>query len=155
FVRDPVPRPDGPRSAFEGRAPVAAEPGDTNGSAAPAPRGDAADPRAGRERGEILNRITAVGGEVTRYPLELLTADAQFEDELGIDSVKFGEIIAAVREAFPTLPAPAPTERPARTLRELAERVQARLQVPGPAPVAAVAAARPATRGEPRGASRS
>jgi enoyl-[acyl-carrier protein] reductase III len=72
----------------------------------------------------VLEEVTAVVARVTRYPGELLTADADLEDELGIDSVKFVEILAALAEAYPGLADEARSpEQPARTLRELAARI--------------------------------
>jgi hypothetical protein len=39
--------------------------------------------------------------DVTRYPLEILTPDADFEDDLGVDSVKQAEILATITAEFP------------------------------------------------------
>ena len=49
---------------------------------------------------ELLAQVTIVVGEVTRYPRELLIPTADLEEDLGIDSVKLGEILAVLRERF-------------------------------------------------------
>jgi NAD(P)-dependent dehydrogenase (short-subunit alcohol dehydrogenase family)/acyl carrier protein len=72
-----------------------------------------------------LATVTAVAARVTRFPAEMLTPDADLEDELGIDSLKFGEIVAGLRAAIPDLTKAQPNGRLARTLREIAARVTA------------------------------
>jgi len=52
------------------------------------------------DRQDLLTQVTAVVAEITRYPLELLTSAADLEEDLGIDSVKLGEILAVLRERF-------------------------------------------------------
>lgn len=47
-----------------------------------------------------LDTIQHLFAEVTRYPRELLTPNADLEEDLGIDSVKLGEILAVLREYF-------------------------------------------------------
>jgi NAD(P)-dependent dehydrogenase (short-subunit alcohol dehydrogenase family)/acyl carrier protein len=87
---------------------------------------------------EILNRIRTCAAAVTRYPLELLTADASLEDELGVDSVKRAEIAAVVGREFglpPTLLASAEV----RSLGVAAEMVQKALSSSAPAPVVKLA----------------
>jgi enoyl-[acyl-carrier protein] reductase III len=44
--------------------------------------------------------IRAVFAQVTRYPLEILDAEAALEEDLGIDSVKLGEVFAVLRERY-------------------------------------------------------
>jgi NAD(P)-dependent dehydrogenase (short-subunit alcohol dehydrogenase family)/acyl carrier protein len=53
----------------------------------------------------LLAGVTQVFADMTRYPVEILDADADFENDLGIDSVKLGEIFAVLREKY-HLPAP-------------------------------------------------
>jgi NAD(P)-dependent dehydrogenase (short-subunit alcohol dehydrogenase family)/acyl carrier protein len=48
----------------------------------------------------IVERVQTVFARATRYPLEVLTEDANLDDELGIDSVKMVEIFACIREEF-------------------------------------------------------
>src|SRR5260370_27653850 len=38
--------------------------------------------------------------QVTRYPLEILEPNAQLEEDLGIDSVKLGEVFSVLRERY-------------------------------------------------------
>ena len=47
-----------------------------------------------------LRRVVDQISSVTRYPEELLTADADLENDLGIDSVKNLEIVLALGEEF-------------------------------------------------------
>ncbi|MGY0794068.1 SDR family oxidoreductase [Azospirillum argentinense] len=49
---------------------------------------------------DLLNQLTELVAEVTRYPADILLPDADFENDLGIDSVKRGEILVAVRRRF-------------------------------------------------------
>src|SRR6185503_20918319 len=52
---------------------------------------------------DVAAEVRRIFAEVTRYPVEILEPTADVEDELGIDSVKLGEILAVLRERF-TLP---------------------------------------------------
>lgn len=49
---------------------------------------------------EILPRVVDCIVSATRYPKQLLTADADLEHDLGIDSVKLVEIVIALSEEF-------------------------------------------------------
>ena len=51
-------------------------------------------------RDDIFKRVVDCIAATTRYPTELLTADAELENGLGIDSVKRVEIIVALGEKF-------------------------------------------------------
>ena len=65
---------------------------------------------------DTLKRVVDCLAATTRYPTELLTADAELENGLGIDSVKRVEIIVALGEEFGLdLMAQAGTRRPARS----------------------------------------
>jgi NAD(P)-dependent dehydrogenase (short-subunit alcohol dehydrogenase family)/acyl carrier protein len=110
------------------RASAGQEPVPANGKPAGTGPAPAEDP---------LATVTAVAARVTRLPPELLAADADLEDELGIDSLKLSEIIAGLRTAFPDLANAQPNGRLARTLREMAARVMA-LRGGNPAAPAAV-----------------
>ena len=44
--------------------------------------------------------VKDVFAQVTRYPVGILDVNAHLEDDLGIDSVKLGEIFAVLRERF-------------------------------------------------------
>lgn len=48
----------------------------------------------------LVERVQTVIARATRYPPEVLTEDANLENELGIDSVKMVEIFALLREEF-------------------------------------------------------
>jgi len=47
-----------------------------------------------------LDRVVACVAAATRYPLQLLTVDADLENDLGIDSVKNLEIVLALADEF-------------------------------------------------------
>lgn len=49
---------------------------------------------------DIVNEVRAVFAEVTRYPEEILDPSADLEADLGIDSVKLGEVFSVLRERF-------------------------------------------------------
>ena len=68
----------------------------------------------------IEERVLDVFAEITRYPREVLDPTADLEEDLGIDSVKLGEVFSVLRERY-TLPAEldVPKER-LRSLREVA-----------------------------------
>jgi enoyl-[acyl-carrier protein] reductase III len=53
----------------------------------------------------LLTEVTRVFADTTRYPLEILEADADFENDLGLDSVKLDEIFAVLRKRY-DLPPP-------------------------------------------------
>src|SRR6266576_3123229 len=44
--------------------------------------------------------VLDVFAQVTRYPIGILDPNAHLEDDLGIDSVKLGEVFAVLRERF-------------------------------------------------------
>ena len=48
----------------------------------------------------ILDEIVAIVAEATRYPADILEPHADFEHDLGIDSVKLGEIVVLVRRRY-------------------------------------------------------
>ena len=50
--------------------------------------------------GTLTQGIREIFAQVTRYPLEILAPDASLEEDLGIDSVKLGEIFAVLREKY-------------------------------------------------------
>ncbi|WP_164012860.1 SDR family oxidoreductase [Pyxidicoccus trucidator] len=92
----------------------------------------------------VLERVRHCAATVTRYPLDILTADAQLEDELGIDSVKLAEIVAVVGREF-NLPAERlPRGAKSRTLGAIAE-VVTQLLAGSPAPKAPAPLSPPAS----------
>jgi NAD(P)-dependent dehydrogenase (short-subunit alcohol dehydrogenase family) len=48
----------------------------------------------------MLDEVVRITAETTRYPVELLSPQADIEDELGIDSVKRGEIVVRLADAL-------------------------------------------------------
>ena len=48
----------------------------------------------------ILERVVDCVAVTTRYPTELLSAEADLENDLGIDSVKNLEIVLALADEF-------------------------------------------------------
>ncbi|MBJ6763665.1 SDR family oxidoreductase [Myxococcaceae bacterium JPH2] len=87
--------------------------------------------------GEVLERVRRCAASVTRYPLDILTAEAQLEDELGIDSVKLAEIVAVVCREFAIPTDLLPRSGKARTLGAMAEQVHVLLREARPAQVVA------------------
>ena len=52
--------------------------------------------------------VLAIVAEKTGYPVEMLSASMELDADLGIDSIKRVEILAALQDAVPALPEPAP-----------------------------------------------
>lgn len=49
---------------------------------------------------ELKKNIINVFAELTRYPLEILDPEANLEEDLGVDSVKLGEVFSVLREKY-------------------------------------------------------
>lgn len=82
-------------------------------------------------RDDTLKRVVDCIAATTRYPTELLTADAELENGLGIDSVKRVEIIVALGEEFGldlTAHAGAPS---IRTIADIANLIDSLLEKGG------------------------
>jgi len=77
---------------------------------------------------DLLTQVTAVVAEITRYPLELLTSAADLEEDLGIDSVKLGEILAVLRERFGIENRLTDDIREIRSIATIADLLAARLE---------------------------
>ncbi|MGW1076607.1 SDR family oxidoreductase [Streptomyces sp. NPDC002537] len=97
-----------------------------------APAGTAAPPPvpAGPQRPEgtvdIEAVLLSVVAERTGYPVEMLRPDMRLEADLGIDSIKKVEILAALRRRLGELPQGDPAELVAlQTLGQIAERIRA------------------------------
>jgi polyketide-type polyunsaturated fatty acid synthase PfaA len=72
---------------------------------------------------DLLRRIVA---EKTGYPLEMIELDQELDTDLGIDSIKRVEIMAAVQEALPQAPVVQPEQLgKLRTLRAIAQLLTA------------------------------
>ncbi|HEV2846310.1 MAG TPA: SDR family oxidoreductase [Thermoanaerobaculia bacterium] len=56
------------------------------------------------DNNEMTSGVQRVFAQVTRYPPEILDPQASLEEDLGIDSVKLGEVFAVLRETY-ALPA--------------------------------------------------
>jgi acyl transferase domain-containing protein/NAD(P)-dependent dehydrogenase (short-subunit alcohol dehydrogenase family) len=57
---------------------------------------------------KIVTTMLEVVGQLTGYPVEMLGLDMDIEAELGIDSIKRVEILSALEEQMPELPAVSP-----------------------------------------------
>lgn len=66
---------------------------------------------------ELAGTVRSIFAEVTRYPLDILDPKASLEEDLGIDSVKLGEIFAVLRERYQL---PADVEIGRESLRTIA-----------------------------------
>ncbi len=66
----------------------------------------------------LKEEILTIFAEVTRYPAEILDPDANLEEDLGIDSVKLGEIFSVLREKY-KLPNPEELNMPRESLRTI------------------------------------
>ncbi|MBI5597820.1 MAG: SDR family NAD(P)-dependent oxidoreductase [Elusimicrobia bacterium] len=107
----------------------------TSGAAAPAP----APAPASVSSGKVGEALLAVVSEKTGYPAETLNLDMGLESDLGIDSIKRVEILAALRDRLPEAPVVGPEHvGTLRTLREIIAFLSK-----GAAPVSTVPAAKP------------
>ncbi len=89
--------------------------------AAPAP---VAPPAPGRTGPDLSRTILAVVAEKTGYPAEMLRLDMDLEADLGIDSIKRVEILAALEERIPGLSAITPDEiGTLHTLQQVVDRL--------------------------------
>lgn len=93
--------------------------------------------------GDTLSRVIETIAQATRYPKDLLTADADLENDLGIDSVKQLEIVMGLEEEF-SLPRQHEGRDPSvRTIRGIAGWVDKILAAQNPSPVTRHDAAEP------------
>ncbi|MEO5727092.1 MAG: SDR family NAD(P)-dependent oxidoreductase, partial [Byssovorax sp.] len=69
----------------------------------------------------LLEHVRSVFVRLTRYPDEVVTAEADLEQDLGIDSVKRGEILAALRTEFGLANALKATPDELRTVARVAD----------------------------------
>jgi enoyl-[acyl-carrier protein] reductase III len=82
-------------------------------------------------RDDTFQQVVDCIAATTRYPTELLTADAELENGLGIDSVKRVEIIAALGEKFGLDATAQAAASPARTIAEIADYIDGLLKKGG------------------------
>lgn len=69
-------------------------------SVAPAAAPAAPQARDSRQAGDLRQEVQTIFASVTRYPLDVLELNASLEEDLGIDSVKLGEVFAVMREKY-------------------------------------------------------
>jgi malonyl CoA-acyl carrier protein transacylase len=116
-----------------------------------APRAAALAPAASNV--DLMKLMLEVVAQKTGYPVEMIGMEMELEADLGIDSIKRVEILAAVREQAPGLPDLDPSALGAlRTVGQIVEHLQKHLpgaSVSAPAPAAApvAAASAPAAKG--------
>lgn len=106
--------------------------------------GAAAPAAGGMSPQEVEALVLDVFAEITRYPREVLDPNADLEEDLGIDSVKLGEVFSVLRERYPI---PAELDVPKDQLRSLRAVASALtpLLAPQAATVRSTSAAAPAS----------
>ncbi|MEO0325838.1 MAG: phosphopantetheine-binding protein, partial [Myxococcota bacterium] len=106
---------------------MGAELGDAPATPAAAPSASAPS-AAGLSLGALSELMLVVVAEKTGYPREMLEMGMDLEGDLGVDSIKRVEILAAMREQAPSLPEVDPAELgKLRTLQEIVDRMGAEL----------------------------
>lgn len=102
---------------------------------------------------DTLNRVVDCLETITRYPKQLLTDDAEIENGLGIDSVKFVEIILALSEEFDLELQVQQRDPSIKTIGQLADWIDGLLSGSAPSapapPATAPPSDRPAVNGQP------
>ncbi len=89
---------------------------ETTAATAPAPVHDMQDDQPGltpaqtRPSDDIIAALFEVIAELTGYPADMLTLEMDIESDLGIDSIKRVEILSAMEDRMPDLPAIAPED---------------------------------------------
>jgi enoyl-[acyl-carrier protein] reductase III len=93
--------------------------------------------------GDLTQGIREIFAQVTRYPLEILVPEASLEEDLGIDSVKLGEVFAVLRERYDLAESAEIPREKLRTIASISQALQEHLK--SVQPVAATAAPQPAS----------
>ena len=115
-------------------ASAATTPAATNGSAAPAPA-----PAPAVSSASAADVVLAIVSEKTGYPADMLGLSMEMESELGIDSIKQVEILAALQTHFPEAPeVPASELARLRTLQDVVDSIAGLGSDDGPEDVAGV-----------------
>jgi enoyl-[acyl-carrier protein] reductase III len=83
---------------------------------------------------DLLASVRDVFAQVTRYPLEILEPNAQLEEELGIDSVKLGEVFSVLRERYSLPEKPDIPRAKLKTIAGIADALSGLVHAPNPAP---------------------
>jgi acyl transferase domain-containing protein/NAD(P)-dependent dehydrogenase (short-subunit alcohol dehydrogenase family) len=78
-------------------------------ASAPTPSAESPTPKSDDRQG-LSGALLAVVSALTGYPVEMLGLDMDIEADLGIDSIKRVEILSALEEKMPGLPAVAPED---------------------------------------------
>ncbi|MEG3833907.1 SDR family NAD(P)-dependent oxidoreductase [Microcoleus sp. Z1_B5] len=110
-----------------------------------------ATPASALESSQLISALLAIVSEKTGYPSEMLSLEMDMEADLGIDSIKRVEILGAMQDKFPDLPAAnSETLAEMRTLAQIVEymgqsQVAGAHPVSSSAPVAFVAPTMPVT----------
>jgi malonyl CoA-acyl carrier protein transacylase/NAD(P)-dependent dehydrogenase (short-subunit alcohol dehydrogenase family)/acyl carrier protein len=92
-------------------------------------------------RPDIEATLVSIVAELTGYPVEMLDASMDMEADLGIDSIKRVEIVAALQKRIPELPPLNTAQLGAmRTLRQVAEHIGGSLPATGARPAETSAA---------------
>jgi len=82
------------------RSPVTAAPAATAAHVSSAAANAVAQASDGFAHESFEEQVRAIFAEVTRYPVDILEPAASLEEDLGIDSVKLGEVFAVLRERY-------------------------------------------------------
>ncbi|MFO0659220.1 MAG: phosphopantetheine-binding protein [Polyangiaceae bacterium] len=100
----------------------------TTNASAPAAASVASTSPAAAPSIDLEKLMLTIVAEKTGYPAEMLGADMELEADLGIDSIKRVEILAAMRERAPGLPEVKPAElAKLRTLGQIVAHMRAAL----------------------------
>jgi enoyl-[acyl-carrier protein] reductase III len=97
--------------------------------------------------GSFTDTVRQVFADVTRYPLDILEPGAGLEEDLGIDSVKLGEVFAVLREKYSLSDQLAIPREKLRTIGSISQALEQHLRAHAPAPVQAAYAPAPAASG--------
>ncbi|MBN2490560.1 MAG: SDR family NAD(P)-dependent oxidoreductase, partial [Planctomycetes bacterium] len=144
-------------AAIEAPAPVVRAPAESAAMPEPAaPARETESPRTagGADRARIAAVLLEVVADKTGYPTDMLSLEMGLDADLGIDSIKRVEILSALEERLPDLPAGRSEQfGELRTLAEIVDLLAGPAGAPPPPPSAEPAAAECAasepTAGEP------
>ncbi|MDM8536112.1 SDR family NAD(P)-dependent oxidoreductase [Desulfobacterales bacterium HSG17] len=99
------------------------------------PRREALPSPSGPNVETLTTAMLSVVAEKTGYPTEMLELDMDMEADLGIDSIKRVEILAAVMEQFPELPEVNPDDlAPLKTLGQIVDKLTSDIPAAGNEP---------------------
>jgi NAD(P)-dependent dehydrogenase (short-subunit alcohol dehydrogenase family)/acyl carrier protein len=119
-------------------------------SVTPAAAPAAPQARDSRQAGDLRQEVQSIFASVTRYPLDVLELTASLEEDLGIDSVKLGEVFAVMREKYGLLEKMDLSREQTKTIAGISDALAAYLGTAGsPAP----AEAKHSTNGHSAGSS--